>query len=143
MIPKLSGACYAVNTDTVLIMEAVHTSEMSVHTNETTQCYIPEDCASTLGLSNQFILPIFTLQRRMEYCCVEVLGFGATCIFRSMLTFQINMLSPSSGDEVTRQGSRGVFIGPEEEKKPIRERDQNWMGANTEPSGRLQEGGWV
>jgi hypothetical protein len=28
---------------TTLIMEAVHTSETSVYSNETTQCYIPED----------------------------------------------------------------------------------------------------
>jgi hypothetical protein len=54
---------------------------------------------------------------------VEVLGFGATCIFRLVLMFQRNMLSPSSGDEVTRQGSRGAFIGPEANQREGTELD--------------------
>jgi hypothetical protein len=49
------------------------------------------------------------------------------------------MLSPSSGVEVTRKGSRGVFIGPEEQGL----RTGNWMGTNREPSGRLLGGSWV
>jgi hypothetical protein len=40
---------------------------------------------------------------------VEVLGFGAVCICRSMPTFRRYMLSPSLGAEVTRQGSRGLI----------------------------------
>jgi hypothetical protein len=40
---------------------------------------------------------------------VEVMGFGAVWICRSMPTFRRNMLSPSSGAEVTRQGSRGLI----------------------------------
>jgi hypothetical protein len=40
---------------------------------------------------------------------VEVLGFGAVCICRYMPTFRRNMLSPSSGAEVTRQESRDVY----------------------------------
>jgi hypothetical protein len=34
---------------------------------------------------------------------VEVFGFGAVCVGRSMPTFRRNILSPSSGAEVTRQ----------------------------------------
>jgi hypothetical protein len=40
---------------------------------------------------------------------VEVLGFGAVCICRSMPTFRRNMLSPSSGAEVT---GRCVVLPP-------------------------------
>jgi hypothetical protein len=40
---------------------------------------------------------------------VEILGFGTMCICRSIPTFQRNMLSPSSGAEVTGQGSRWLI----------------------------------
>jgi hypothetical protein len=39
---------------------------------------------------------------------IEAFGFGAVCSW----TFRRNILSPSSGAEVTRRGSRGVYIGP-------------------------------
>jgi hypothetical protein len=43
------------------------------------------------------------------YFLVEVLGFGAVWICRLMLTFRRNILSLSPGDEVTRQGNRGLM----------------------------------
>jgi hypothetical protein len=39
------------------------------------------------------------------YVLVEVLGFDAVCVCRSMPKFRRNVLSPSSGVEVT--GQRG------------------------------------
>jgi hypothetical protein len=61
--------------------------------------------------------------------------------------FQRNMLSPSSGAEVTRQGKYRAYIGPEEraeERNSMRGREYGkWMWTNREPSGRLQGGGWV
>jgi hypothetical protein len=51
------------------------------------------------------------------------------------------MLSPTSGPEVTTQGSRGVLLQnlKSEGREPIRGRGcGNWMRTNREPSGRLQ-----
>jgi hypothetical protein len=56
---------------------------------------------------NNFIL--FRTTNKEMLVVVEVLGFGTMCICRAMLTFRRNMLSPSSGAEVTRQGSRGFI----------------------------------
>jgi hypothetical protein len=44
-----------------------------------------------------------------EVVVVEVLDFGDVCICRWIPTFLSNMLSPSSGAEVTRQGSRRLI----------------------------------
>jgi hypothetical protein len=62
--------------------------------------------------------------------------------------FWRNMLSPSSGSEVTRQGSRGVFIGPEEQELWAGSQSERGdMGTGGGPLGSLQEGlqggGWL
>jgi hypothetical protein len=44
-----------------------------------------------------------------DHVVVEVLGFGTILICRLMPTFRRNMLSPSSGAVVTRQGSGACF----------------------------------
>jgi hypothetical protein len=53
------------------------------------------------------------------------------------------MLSLSSGYEVIRQGSRGIFIGLRAEgREPITDREYgNCKRSKREPSGRLQGGG--
>jgi hypothetical protein len=51
------------------------------------------------------------------------------------------MLSPSSGAEVTRQGSRRVFIGPEhQELRAGSQSEGGNMGIGCRPLGSLQEG---
>jgi len=45
------------------------------------------------------------LWQKICFVVVEVYGFGAVWICRSMPTFRRNTLSPSSGAEVTRQGN--------------------------------------
>jgi hypothetical protein len=40
---------------------------------------------------------------------LELMGFGAVWICRSMPTFRRYMLSPSSGAEVTKQGSKELI----------------------------------
>jgi hypothetical protein len=72
---------------------------------------------------------------------VEVLGFGTMCICRSMLMFLRNMLSPSSWAEMTRQGYRGVYIGPEEQGLRAGSQSEGWnMETACRPIGSLQEG---
>jgi hypothetical protein len=58
-----------------------------------------------------FVIMTLKLQLKERLCqvVVEVLGFGALWICRSMPTFPRNMLSPFSGAEVTRQGNRGII----------------------------------
>jgi hypothetical protein len=81
------------------------------------------------------------LLRQKALVVVEVLGFGAVCICRSMLTFQRNMLSPSSGTEVARQRNTGVYKGPEDQGLGA---DSQSEGGNMDtgcgPIGSLQEG---
>jgi hypothetical protein len=78
-----------------------------------------------------------------HHVVVEVFGFGTVCICRLMPTFRRNMLSPSSGVEVTKQGSRGVFIGPEEQGLRTGSQSEGGnMGTGWEPIGSLQEGCW-
>jgi hypothetical protein len=51
------------------------------------------------------------------------------------------MLSPSSGAEVTRQGSRRVFIGPEHQELWAGSQSEGGnMGTGCRPLGSLQEG---
>jgi hypothetical protein len=71
----------------------------------------------------------------------EVLGFGAVCICRSIPSFRRNMLSPSSGTEMTRQRRRGVHIGPEEQGLREGSRSERGnVGTGCGPIGSLQEG---
>jgi hypothetical protein len=58
-----------------------------------------------------------------------------------MPTFGRNMLSPSSGAEVTRQGNRRVFIEPEEQGlRAGSQSERGNMGTGCGPIGSLQEG---
>jgi hypothetical protein len=48
-------------------------------------------------------------KRTGHLVAVEVLDFGAACICRSVPTFRRNMLSPSSGAEVTGREVEGFI----------------------------------
>jgi hypothetical protein len=109
---------------------------------------IPRNCTG-IWSGNHYTMIDETWGSHSDYYhVVDVLSFGAVCFCRSMPTFWRNMLSPSSGVEVTRQGGRGVFYRTwrawAEGREPIIGREYgNWMQTNREPSGMLQRGGWV
>jgi len=57
---------------------------------------------------------------------VEVLGYGAVWICRSIPTFPTNMLSPSSGAEVTKRGNSPWswrYVSPKRRHRPAKTQD--------------------
>jgi hypothetical protein len=52
---------------------------------------------------------MFKAQKTFLYHIVVVLGFGAVWICKVDANVLVNMLSPSSWAEMTRQGSRGLI----------------------------------
>jgi hypothetical protein len=95
--------------------------------------------------SNHIIQNCIVTEICSTSCCCQVLGFGAMWICRLMPTFWRNMLSPSSGAEVTRQGIRGLISwrARVEGREPVGENMGKGMWTNRESWGRLQGGGWV
>jgi hypothetical protein len=53
-----------------------------------------------------------------------------------------NMLSPSSGAEVTRQEIKGLHMGTEEQGLREGRKYVSGMQTHRDPSGRLRGGGW-
>jgi hypothetical protein len=82
------------------------------------------------------------LKAILLWCChVQVLGFGAVWICRSLPMFRRHMLSPSSGDEVKSMELEGLYRtwrAKAEGREPIREREcGKGMRTNKKTSDRL------